>query len=379
MPKKLCCTLLMLVSLFFMSACSGIYETEYVSVTDYVPPAQSNSSSTEKTKVRNFSALKQAIRNIAISGDEEGRIIFDAAYDGDVVEDIASACWELRTEDAFCAYCVDNIAYDSSRIVNYYEANIYVSYSQAEPENIIHLQYFTGAKEAILDAMSNGERKMVLLVNRSSYTADNIESIVSELYRSNPACAPRMPLAEVNMFSGTGLQRLYEIKFSYGYTAAELQNRQEIISEIRPFENLDMEAMSETEKAYEACRYLIKNCALSSEPTQNSIYSALVEKQADSEGIAYAYVELCRQLGVECQMIYGQRKWEDHWWNIVRVDGEYYHVDIGVSGSSGLEAGFMHRDSAMWENYRWDVSSYPACLGSIEQSEILETIKKGSS
>jgi len=374
MPKRISCIIAMLILLALLCGCGSMFETEYISVTDYVPPAQVNISTGEKMKVRNFTALKQAIRSIAISGEEEGRIVFDAAYDGDVVEDIASACWELRTEDAFCAYCVENIAYDSSRIINYYEANIYVNYSQTDPGNIINLQYFMGAREAILEAMENGDRKIVLLVNRSSYTADNVESIVADIYRTNPRCAPQMPMAEVNMFSGTGLQRLYEIKLSYGYTAAELQNRREQLAAITPFEKLDTEAMGDTEKAFEACRYLSENCVLYTDSISNSIYSALVEGQADSEGMAYAYVELCRQLGIDCQMIYGQRKWQDHCWNIVRVDGEYYHVDVSVSGTSGIEAGFMHRDSAMWENYRWDVSSYPACSGSLEPEQILEMI-----
>lgn len=376
MPKKISCMLAALMLMVFLCGCGSIFETEYVSVTDYVPPVQSSQSTGDKMQVNNFNALKQAIRRIAISGEEMGRIVFDAAYDGDVVEDIASACWELRTEDAFCAYCVDNIAYDSSRIVNYYEANIYISYSQADLGNIVNLQYFMGAKEAILEAMQNGDRKIVLLINRSSYTADNIETVVADVYRSNPACAPRMPSAEVNMFSGTGLQRLYEIKLGYGFTLSELQNRKSQIASVQPFGNLDMEGLNETEKAYEACRYLMENCSLTDDSMGDTIYSALVEGSANSEGIAYAYVELCRQLGIECQMIYGQRNWQDHCWNIVRVDGEYYHVDAGVCSSSGLESGFMRRDSAMWENYRWDVSSYPECNGSLEFEQISEIIKE---
>ena len=75
-------------------------------------------------------------------------------------------------------------------------------------------------------------------------------------------------------------------------------------------------------------------------------------------------MELCRQLGVDCRIVYGQRSWQDHCWNIVRVNGEYYHVDAGLTDAS-VENNFLKPDQSFWENYRWDVASYPACTGSL--------------
>ena len=178
MPRKFLALLLVLLICLSMCGCGRMYEREYVSVTDYVPSVQDSENKDGRVTAKNFNALKQAIHRIILAGDKDGKILLDSTYDGDIVEDVASACWELRTEDALCAYCVDNIAYDISKIVSYYEATFYISYSQAKTENVINLQYVTSAERAILNAIEIGQNKLVLLINRSNYTADNMVSII---------------------------------------------------------------------------------------------------------------------------------------------------------------------------------------------------------
>ena len=81
--------------------------------------------------------------------------------------------------------------------------------------------------------------------------------------------------------------------------------------------------------------------------------------------MALAYVALCEKLGLNCIVVDGQRNWQDHTWNIVRVNGSYYHVDAAVCAEQGIEAGFLLDDELAWVNYRWDVSAYPRCMGTL--------------
>ena len=75
-------------------------------------------------------------------------------------------------------------------------------------------------------------------------------------------------------------------------------------------------------------------------------------------------MELCRQLDVECRIVYGQHDWKEHCWNIVRIDDSYYHVDITQCAKGGPALGFMQNDETFWGMYRWDVAAYPKCTGS---------------
>ena len=121
--------------------------------------------------------------------------------------------------------------------------------------------------------------------------------------------------------------------------------------------------MDQAHEALAVYRYLAENCVLSGDSNENSAYSALIRGRADSEGVALAYVEMCHQLGIACRIVYGQLHWQDHCWNIVEVDGEYYHVDVSAAIGGEPGQGFFLRDEDMWNSYRWDTSSYPACSG----------------
>ena len=54
-------------------------------------------------------------------------------------------------------------------------------------------------------------------------------------------------------------------------------------------------------------------------------YGALVNGVAVCNGYALAYKYLLNQAGIECYMVTSQSM--DHAWNLVKLDGEYYHVD----------------------------------------------------
>ena len=366
----------LLLALCLLTGCAP-FAREYVSVHDYVLSPQEPSIADGKITVRNYNALKQALLRMAYAGQTEGNIVFDAAYEGDAAEDMASACWAVRTQDALCAYCVENIAYELNKIVTINEAGIRISYSEVSesPENIRHLAFSSEAERPILEAMERGEGKLALLVGRSGFTADDMAAQVLRTYRENPTVLPREPVASVNIYSGTASQRLYEINIRYGMSAEELELQRERLREIKPFADKDLSELSEADRAYVACRYLIDHCAVAEEAGANSAYAALVEGSADSEGMAFAYVALCRQLGVDCSVVYGQHDWLEHSWNIIRASDACYHVDVTECARNGMESGFLRNDESFWGLYRWDVSSYPKCQGSLRYEDVSAAAK----
>lgn len=373
MLKKLASGALIAALIIALCGCAGMYEREYISVSDYKAPVQESGVADGKVTVKSFTALKQALLRFAYAGSTEGVIVFDQSYEGDTTADMASACWQVRTQDALCAYCVENIAYELNKIVTINEASVYISYSSygKPPEEIQHLSYSTGAAELLKKALENGERYVVVLVTRSAYDAAQMASAVQDVYRENPALVPREPAASVNMFSGTGTQRLYEISINYGMTDEEMQQRTAQLEAIDAFSGQDTDSMGEGLRALSACQYLVDHCELSEQSTDNTAYSALVNGMADSEGLAFAYVELCRQLKLDCRIVYGQYMWSDRCWNIVRVDGSFYHVDVTGAENGDIQGCFLRGDEDFWGDYRWDVASYPKCSGELRYGDVI--------
>ena len=348
---------LLILVLVLLSGCSAFDKT-YVVEADYPLAARKEVSPDDTLTVSGLSDLRDGIRSVVADGLESRTILFDASYAGNPAEDLAAACWQVRTEDALCIYCVENIAYELTQIVSVTEAKISITYSpKAIPvADIVSMPYATELNECIADAISSGRSKMAILISRSTLTAEDMAARFSEVYRKNPGLSPVEPSVSVVMFSGNGTQGLYEVEADTGLTAETFQAQKEAMDSLA-FE--PEEGANELTLAENAAKFLLDACHTDAPGT---VYSALIEKNASPEGIALAYVELCRRSGLDCRIVYGQKDWQDHCWNIVRIDGEYYHVDL----FAGMDNGFLKNDSAFWGSYRWAVNEYPKCNGSNE-------------
>ncbi len=354
-----------------LCGCGKLFDREYLSVTDYEIPPVPPSEGGDEITVRDMDELRSYLTELLDSRAETGRVIFDSAYAGDVNADIASVCWEVRTQNALFAYCVANISYETARLVNHSEATFSIRYTEADAEedSIVRMQFTTGLEEQLRRAIVEGDSRLVVLIGRSSLSAEEVEALASRVYRSNPIVQPRAPRVSVNMLSGTGQQRLYEITFNYSLSEEELEARRAGLAALEPFSGEELIPEEPAERALLACEYLLDHAAFV-ESGLNDVYSALITGEANSEGLALAYVELCRQLQVPCQIVYGQREWRNRCWNIIQVGSDYYHVDVSACMTDGLSQGFLLRDETMWSLYRWDISSYPPCTGELSYQQL---------
>ncbi|MGN0666075.1 MAG: transglutaminase domain-containing protein [Huintestinicola sp.] len=95
------------------------------------------------------------------------------------------------------------------------------------------------------------------------------------------------------------------------------------------FEEYIVEGMSDYDKLKIFHDYLVLNCESSTDaPYADTIYGALVNKKALCEGYAKAFSYLCNIAGIENIIVTGYTT-VDHMWNMVKLDGSWYHVDVG--------------------------------------------------
>ena len=364
--KRALCLLLCAALSFALCGCGSVFNKEYVVVGDYTPAVPAKGAEEGRITVANFDALRAALLELVSDGVTESSIAFDADYEGEISEDMAEACWQVRTQDALCAYCVENISYDLAKIVNYMEARAPLRYSEAvcPPTEVLRRPYSSGMDELVRDMLAEGRRQEAVLIDRSVYTEAGMEELIAGVYRAEPQLAPKQPRVSVMMLSGSEMQRLYEIDLDYGMDEDERVRRLADLDALDPFAELDTETLDEAHRALAAMEWLAAHCVYEPEG-ENDLYSALIGGCADEEGMAFALVRLCALLGLDCRMVYGQRSWEDYCWNIVQVDGDYYHIDPAVCAAGDYENGFLVRDELMWEQCRWDVSAYPVCGGEL--------------
>ena len=78
----------------------------------------------------------------------------------------------------------------------------------------------------------------------------------------------------------------------------------------------------------------------------HSAYGCLVNGGAVCEGYSKAFLAAMRKIGVDCLYVAGSGKGEDHAWNCVKVDGDWYLIDVTWDDpvSEKKNAGAVRRD-----------------------------------
>jgi transglutaminase-like putative cysteine protease len=92
------------------------------------------------------------------------------------------------------------------------------------------------------------------------------------------------------------------------------------------------------------------------ETSNTPAYSLLRYGVGDSKAFATVYSAMCRNAGLECQVVSGTRSGEAWYWNYILIDDIYYHVDLLADNES--DAFYAMRSEDMI-GYVWDYSVYP--------------------
>lgn len=116
------------------------------------------------------------------------------------------------------------------------------------------------------------------------------------------------------------------------------------------------------------------------DPVPHLSYGPLVEKRGVCGGFAWAFKRMMDAAGVECRCISGflqNDRRVGHMWNLVKLDGAYYHVDVSSSLQKrrGAYVGFfMQPDGVMRQTHDWDATAYPAAKGTRLNYDFLRDI-----
>ena len=144
--------------------------------------------------------------------------------------------------------------------------------------------------------------------------------------------------------SNTG--NVVSAQLSYLYTAEQVGVMQKkidaaadkIISEL-------WDGMSE----YEIVKFFYDKLASEIEYNEKAenlrdIYGALVDKSTVCGGYARAFSYLCSKVGIETITTLGDFNETPHMWNMVKIDGNWYHVDVTSGNATNTEFPYIRYD-----------------------------------
>lgn len=193
--------------------------------------------------------------------------------------------------------------------------------------------------------------------------------------------------ATVSQAVGKG-SAIMELELTYSYPTEKVADmREEADSAAEEITgSVISPVMSDYEKVLALHDYLVKNSRYDVENAdsdtvpaeEHEAYGVLVNGIGVCDSYAKAFKLLMDKAEVECLLVEGSSTDAsgqgtaslDHAWNIVSLDGEYYHVDTtwdDVAEDRDSEELVYHylnlNDADILGTHRWDTENYPECAG----------------
>lgn len=338
------------------TGCSSMLNRDYSSVTVHsaTPTAEGDANT---MRVQNYQELVNALIYLINQGEESGSIRY-SGEEADFKKLMDEACLEVKQEDPLGAYAVDYIKYSVISIVGSYEADVQITYRRTR-EQVASIVDATGAaaiRSELSRALSSFDTEVVLRISYFEEDEAYIQQLVRQAYLSNPATALDFPDAQVAMYPESGQQRIVEVTLTYHQSLQTLESWRNSLS--REAERICQPLTELTIKEkLDGITGTLQSMGAYSAQGGSTAYDALLGGGGDSQGVALAFSLLCRQVGITCSVVDGQKNGQSHFWNVVQTASGYRHVDLSRTGSVTYNV-----DQTMTQQgYVWDTQQVPAC------------------
>ena len=368
---------LALLLAMLLTGCSRFYEGEYVSVTKHQEPEELADPGGQAYEVRTYVGMKNAVCSLITSAAETGTIRA-RDYAGSVEDDISRACLDATRDYPLGAYAVDYISHTVNRILGYQEIELRIRY-RLTPEEIERVRQAVTPSDlyTILENSALiGRTHIAVQISSLAVTEESVTGCIDSYYRKHPDLLSARPGVTVTFYpEESAVTKITDVRFSYPDT------REISAQRLTELEQRAGECAAEC-AGYSAPIAALLCCRTVAESVErtgagNTAYDALVLGAAGSEGCAMAFQLLCAKCGVESQVIEGRADGNPRFWNLVRLEEDYYHVDSYACISGSLSEGFLLTDADMVPRYWWDVDKYPSCSGGLTTKQIIDAYFTG--
>ena len=337
-----------------LSGCGIWMDGNYVSVTPH--EEQTSGVQSGVISASNYMELRNALTQMVDSGTESA-VINVAEYNQSTVESgISMAAQYIKTMYPVGAYAVDEIQYEIGSGGGKPAVSVSITYihGRSEIRKIQKVQDMAGVQDKIAEALEKCESGVVLLVKGYEWT--DVAQFVEDYAALHPDIVMETPQVAVGVYPEMGISRVLELKFTYQTSRESLRQMQEQVEPYFASASLYVSGNgSDTQKYAQLYAFLMERYDYKFETSITPAYSLLCHGVGDGEAFATVYAAMCRQAGLECQVVTGTKAGEPWWWNMVCDDGVYYHVDLLACNAAG---GFREMTDAQMEGYVWDYSAY---------------------
>lgn len=320
---------------------------------------QQGPSNSDTVDVANVVQMRNALVDMIASGATSG-ILSVERYSKTALEYGINAAIEYAMQTyPLGAYAVERIEYELGTNAGVPALAVTVTYkhSYAEILRIKHVADMQEAFEVISTALDQCEAGVVLQIGQ--YEQTDFAQLIEDYADQYPENVMEQPQVTANIYPESGNDRIVELIFTYETSREVLRTMQSYVQPV--FSAARLYVIGDVESGVKYAQlfaFLMERFDYQIGTSITPSYSLLRHGVGDSEAFARVYASMCRSAGLECMTVPGTREGEPWYWNIIGIDGVYYHVDLLSSSSAGY---LQRRSDGEMEGYVWDYSAYPAC------------------
>ncbi|WP_242943275.1 transglutaminase domain-containing protein [Clostridium uliginosum] len=119
--------------------------------------------------------------------------------------------------------------------------------------------------------------------------------------------------------------------------------------------------MSDIDKVKTINDYIVKIYKYDYSLKSDNVYSALTTGTTICQGYAMTAYKMFKLAGIECRIVVGTINGGPHGWNLVKINGNWYHLDITNNDSIIRDKYLLISDNFLASNgFSWDRTKYPS-------------------
>lgn len=221
-----------------------------------------------------------------------------------------------------------------------------------------------GLKTAVSRAMHNYEGKLIISYKGNiTPKMEQINRVVEQLLADDDYLAGSFKESNIH-YQYNSSSAIINYTFSYHTSKSQ---EQYVDAQVKRFINEEItEKMSDFDKVKAINNYIVLNTKYGSDTksSAHSAYAVFKEGKAVCQGYTLAAYKLYQAAGIDVRYVVGYVDQVAHSWNLVNVDGKWYHVDSTFNDPTPDRAGkvsskyFLLSDSALAEDHRWVTKDY---------------------
>lgn len=236
-------------------------------------------------------------------------------------------------------------------------------------------------ESAVLNTLRLGIENYMDTVDISPYEVPvgDVETLATKLLFGQPKYFYVSKEISSTYYPSSGM--LSSVSFKYTV------NRGEVPAKIEELNSVAKEIIQEANKYntdYQKLLYVhdwfVKNIKYDYTYQNHDMYSALVDKSAVCEGIAYAYSYILNNLGINNTAASSETM--NHMWNVVELDGKWYNVDltsdISNTEKNGYSAAYFLKSDAYLKYYEytdWTTFTNVKCTDTTYDKYVYQKVK----